>query len=505
MRTTWIGLLVLPSLAAAQGAPTFDDLVIGQAPLDAGGTVAVRMDLRIPAGASGRVPVVLWIHGGGWQSGDHNGVPGFVQPLLSSGIAIATVDYRVSSEAIFPAQIEDVKGAVRFLRANAATFGIDPARIGCWGSSAGGHLSALLATSGGVAGCEGSTGGNLDQPSTVLAAVDYFGPTAIVQMNPDVTDPPGSALDHDAPESPESRLIGFDGPGEGVGVLRANLANPNAPFPALAALVDLLNPITHVDANDPPLFVAHGELDTAVPRHQSVRLVDALVVANVEHVWRSVPTAGHGALGTATDAEAIAFLVLRLSDCDGNGLLDDADVANGAQDSDGDGLLDACETSGSAGTPMCFGDGAGAACPCGNTSPPGAAAGCRNSLGVGARLIAHGTASLAQDTLLLVGNGMPDSSALYFQGSTALDAGGIGQPFGDGLRCAGGLVVRLRTVTNAGGGSSHPGPGDLPVSVRGAIAAPGTRWYQVWYRNAVGFCTPATFNLSNAVRVDWSA
>ena len=494
--------LTLAPAAAGQGAPTFNDLVIGQAPLDAGGSVAVRMDLRIPAGASGPVPVVLWIHGGGWQSGDHDSLPVFVQPLLSSGIAVATVDYRLSSEAIFPAQIEDVKGAVRFLRANAATFGIDAARIGCWGSSAGGHLSALLATSGGVAGCEGSTGGNLDQPSTVLAAVDYFGPTDIVQMNPDVTNPPGSTTNHDAPGSPESRLIGYDGTGEGIGVLRANLANPNAPFPALAALANLLNPITHIDANDPPLHVAHGELDTTVPRNQSVRLVAALVAANVEHAWRSVPSAGHGALGNAIDAEARAFLVLRLGDCNGNGLLDDVDVANGALDSDGDGLLDACETG--AGTPVCFGDGAGAACPCGNTSPPGAAAGCRNSLGVGARLVAVGTASLAQDTLSLVGDGMPDSSALYFQGSSVLGTGGIGQSFGDGLRCAGGFVVRLRTTTNAGGGSFHPGPGDPPISVRGAIAAPGTRWYQVWYRNAAGFCTPSTFNLSNAVRVDWS-
>jgi len=506
MRDTLLPALVALSLApaaAGQGAPTFNDLVIGQAPLDAGGSVAVRMDLRIPAGASAPVPVVLWIHGGGWQSGDHDSLPVFVQPLLSSGIAVATVDYRLSSEAIFQAQIEDVKGAVRFLRANATTFGIDAARIGCWGSSAGGHLSALLATSGGVAGCEGTTGGNLDQPSTVLAAVDYFGPTDIVQMNLDVTNPPGSTTNHDAPSSAESRLIGYDGTGEGIGVLRSNLANPNAPFPALAALTTLLNPITHVDTNDPPIYVAHGELDTTVPRNQSVRLVAALVAAHVEHEWRSVPAAGHGALGNAIDDEARAFLVLRLNDCNGNGLLDDVDVANGALDSDGDGLLDTCETGG-AGTPVCFGDGTGAACPCGNTSPSGSAAGCRNSLGVGARLVAQGTASLAQDTLLLVGDGMPNSSALYFQGSALLGAGGIGQSFGDGLRCAGGLVVRLRTVTNAGGGSVHPGPSDPPVSVRGAIAAPGTRWYQVWYRNAAGFCTPSTFNLSNAVRIDWS-
>ncbi|MFM7280939.1 MAG: alpha/beta hydrolase, partial [Planctomycetia bacterium] len=101
-----IAVLLLAPAASSQGAPTFNDLVIGQAPLDAGGSVAVRMDLRIPAGVSGPVPVVLWIHGGGWQSGDHDSLPGFVEPLLSRGIAVATVDYRLSWEAIFPAQIE---------------------------------------------------------------------------------------------------------------------------------------------------------------------------------------------------------------------------------------------------------------------------------------------------------------------------------------------------------------------------------------------------------------
>jgi len=505
MRTTLFVLTLLSPALPAQGSTTFDDVNIGDAPLDAGGTVPVRMDIRIPAGATGPVPIVLWIHGGGWQSGDHNSVAAAAQPLLSSGIAIATIDYRLSHEAIFPAQIEDVKGAVRYLRANAATLGIDPARIGCWGSSAGGHLSALLATSGGVAACEGTTGGNLGESSTVLVAADYFGPTDLLQMSPDVTNPPGSSMDHDLPTSAESRLLGFDGPGEGLGVLRANLSNPNAPFPALAALAELANPITHVDANDPPMFVSHGTLDTTVPFHQSERIVTALQAANVEVAWMPSVGAGHGNLGATVDTAARAFLVLHLSDCDANGLLDDVDVAQGALDSDGDGVLDTCETSsGSTGTPVCFGDGTGLACPCGNTSTVGAQSGCRNSLGNGARLVATGSASLAADSLVLVGSQMTNASALYFQGTTQLGANGVGVLFGDGHRCVGGQVIRLRTVTNVGGASSHPSVGDLPISVRGAIAAPGTRWYQVWYRNAAAFCTVATFNLSNAVRIDWS-
>jgi len=506
MRTTLFVLALLSPALFAQGSPTFDNVNIGNAPLDAGGTVPVLMDIRTPAGATSPVPVVLWIHGGGWQSGDHNLIPASAQPLLTSGIAVATIDYRSSHEAIFPAQIEDVKGAVRYLRANAATLGIDPARIGCWGSSAGGHLSALLATSDGVAACEGTTGGNLAESSAVLVAADYFGPTDILRMSLDVTTPPGSSFDHDSPDSPESKLLGFDGVGEGLGVLRANLSNPNPPFPALAALADLVSPITHVDANDPPMFVSHGMVDTTVPFHQSERIVTALQAASVEVEWIPSVGAGHGNLGTAVDAAARAFLVLHLSDCNANGLLDDVDVANGALDSDGDGVLDPCETvGGPTGTPVCFGDGTGLACPCGNTSAIGAQSGCRNSLGNGARLVASGTASLAADSLVLHGSEMPNASALYFQGTTALGAGGIGVPFGDGQRCAGGQVMRLRILSNVAGASSYPGAGNLPISVRGAVATPGSRWYQVWYRNAAAFCTPATFNLSNAVRIDWSA
>jgi len=506
LTSTMRPLLLLAALApyaSAQVVPTFDDVSIGEAPLDAGGTVPVRMDVYRPSGVASPVPLVLWIHGGGWQSGDHDQLPGVALPLLQSGIAVATIDYRLSQEAVFPAQIEDVKGAVRHLRANAAAYGIDGARIACWGSSAGGHLSALLATSAGVAGCEGSTGGNLQFPSAVVAAVDYFGPTDIVNMALDVTTPPGSQLDHDAPDSAESRLIGYDGPGEGIGVLRANLANPAAPFPELAALAALLNPITHVDASDPALFVAHGTVDTVVPLHQSERLVSALQAASVPTIWRPSTGAGHGALGAAIDAEARAFLVLHLSDCDGNGVIDADDVAAGsASDTDGDGVLDACDTSGT-GIPLCFGDGSGANCPCGNSVPLGSASGCRHSLGVGGRLTAAGVASLASDTLVLLGSQMPDSSVLHFQGSAQVN-GGAGGVFGDGLRCAGGAVVRLSIRTNSNGASTYPTAGDPRISLRGGVSTPGVRWYQLWFRNAAPFCTQATFNLTNAVRVDWS-
>jgi acetyl esterase/lipase len=307
-------LLVTCGAAAAQLTPTFDDQFIGTVPRDDGtGSVTLAVDIYKPAGVTTPTPVVLWIHGGGWQSGTYNTVPQFLAPLLQQGISIASARYRLSSEAIFAAQIHDVKGAVRFLRANASTYGLDPRRIGAWGSSAGAHLAALLATSGGVVAAEGASGGNLSQSSRILAAVDYFGPTDILNIQLDVTNPPGSVINHDAPSSPESRLIGFSGAGEGIGVLRANQNNPNPPFPQKMALVNLASPIRHVDATDPVMYVAHGTADNVVPLRQSTKLRDALLAAGVPHAYNEVVGAGHGALGAATEAAARALLVAELT------------------------------------------------------------------------------------------------------------------------------------------------------------------------------------------------
>jgi hypothetical protein len=150
---------------------------------------------------------------------------------------------------------------------------------------------------------------------------------------------------------------------------------------------------------------------------------------------------------------------------------------------------------------FCFGDGSGTACPCGNAGSAGN--GCASSVNAaGANLTASGSASLSADTLVLAGSGMPDSSALYFQGTAQLN-GGMGTVFGDGLRCVSGSIVRLKTTSNSAGVSQFPQAGDPGVSVRGMVGAPGTRTYQVWYRNAAAFCTPSTFNLTNGVEVTW--
>ncbi len=166
-------------------------------------------------------------------------------------------------------------------------------------------------------------------------------------------------------------------------------------------------------------------------------------------------------------------------------------------------IVDTARVELSAGTSFCAGDDLGTACPCANPSPVGDNTGCLNSLGLGGRLRATGTASIASDSVVLEGSQMPNSSALYFQG-TSQQSGGNGVTFGDGLRCAGGTIVRLGTKSNSGSISQYPAVGDPSVSVRGLVTTPGTRTYQIWYRNAASFCTSSTFNLTNGISLVWS-
>ncbi|MCY2960261.1 MAG: hypothetical protein NTY35_08845 [Planctomycetota bacterium] len=155
-------------------------------------------------------------------------------------------------------------------------------------------------------------------------------------------------------------------------------------------------------------------------------------------------------------------------------------------------------------TQYCFGTAFPNPCPCGNSSSnPGA--GCNNSLGAGGRLIGSGLASLSSDTFVLQGSRMPPNGpTLYYQGTDRLN-GGSGIQFGDGLRCVGGTVARLRIAySGASGNSQVPDVLDPALSVLGQVTAPGTRVYQVWYRNAANYCTPATFNLTNGLELLWA-
>ncbi len=150
-------------------------------------------------------------------------------------------------------------------------------------------------------------------------------------------------------------------------------------------------------------------------------------------------------------------------------------------------------------TAYCFGDGTGAACPCGNNGAAGN--GCASSVNVnGANLASSGVASISNDTFTLLGSGMPNSSVLYFQGTTQ-----VSSVFGDGLRCAGGAVIRLLTKSNVAGASQYPGVGETLISIRGNNVPGNVRTYQAWYRNAAAFCTVSTFNLTNGIQATWGA
>jgi hypothetical protein len=154
-------------------------------------------------------------------------------------------------------------------------------------------------------------------------------------------------------------------------------------------------------------------------------------------------------------------------------------------------------------TSICFGDGSGTACPCGNSGASGH--GCANSIDAsGALLTATGDAALGGDTLVLHASSMPSvAPVLFFQGTSASGAL-MGTAFGDGLRCASGTVIRLATKTASNGEAQYPEAGDLDVSVRGAVPAAGAlRYYQAHYRNSASFCTISTFNLTNGLRVQW--
>jgi hypothetical protein len=158
---------------------------------------------------------------------------------------------------------------------------------------------------------------------------------------------------------------------------------------------------------------------------------------------------------------------------------------------------------GEIGLRFCFGDGSDGACPCGNASAVGAREGCRNSTALGATLRGSGTASLATDSLVLRGAQMPDAPALYFQGTQSA-AGGFGLAAGDGLLCIGGALTRMSVVMNSNGSSRFPAVGAANVSLAGGVRAPGTRMYQVHYRDVTSYCTADTFNFTNALRIVWT-
>jgi len=282
-----------PRPATAQSCQSVANVTYGTYVDSGGQTQPLQLDLLLPPGAMAPTPVVVWIHGGGWLSGSRSPLPSQVSALCTKGYAVASVDYRFSTTAIWPAQIQDVKGAVRFLRAQAGTYNLDPNRFAAWGTSAGGHLAAILATAGNVpvatvgnvtVDLEGSTGGNLGMSSRVQAAVDWYGASDVLQMFLYA-----SSVDHNARLSAESKLVG-------------------APIQTVPELCATANPITYVTADDPPFLVLHGTVDDTNPFNQSELLVDALRAAGVATTFIPIQGADHGFMTDATAQLTYDFL-----------------------------------------------------------------------------------------------------------------------------------------------------------------------------------------------------
>jgi acetyl esterase/lipase len=219
------------------------------------------MDVFVPNHRIGTpTPAVLWIHGGGWEMGDKNGNSG-AKLLANEGFVTASLSYRLSGESPFPAAIEDCKCAIRFLRANALRYGIDPDRIGAAGSSAGGHLAELAATADQSAGLEGD-GGWQNVSSNVQAAAAYYGVS-------DLTVP--------FPKETERVIVKF-------------FRGTEKEKPELYRKA---SPILYVLKNDPPLLLVHGEEDNDVPFDQSVRMVQAYRRLGLSVEFIAVQNAGH--------------------------------------------------------------------------------------------------------------------------------------------------------------------------------------------------------------------
>ncbi len=259
--------LAAASAVSAQEPPAarwqdFSDGVQLQRDVEYGkaGDRSLKLDLMRPKKESDRLrPAIVFIHGGGWRAGNKSAGLGRILPFVASGKYVgATVAYRLSGEAIWPAQIHDCKAAIRWIRANAGRYGIDPKRIGVWGISAGGHLVALLGTSGGVTHLEGASG-SADALSRVACVVDYCGPTdfpSFAEQLPDMA----------KPDSVVWQLFG--------GTVKEKMDVAKA-----------ASPITHVDKSDPPFLIVHGTRDPLVPIAQAENFHAALTKAGVDSTY----------------------------------------------------------------------------------------------------------------------------------------------------------------------------------------------------------------------------
>jgi acetyl esterase/lipase len=257
-------LLLLATLGLAQSSIAFDvkrDIEYARV-----GDVSLHLDLRLPPAAHG--PLIVYVHGGAWRAGSKDEFP--LGGLVADGFAAASLDYRLSTQAQFPAQAHDIKAAIRYLRAHQTELGIDARQIVIAGSSAGGHLAAIVGVTNGNKELEGTVGGNLDQSSDVQGIISLFGASDFMTILEQSTDHGRSVR---------------------VPALQLLLGGQPTEKPELAKLA---SPIEHVDAHDPPLLLVHGEADPQMPPEQSKELAAAYQKAGLSVQLVLIPGALHG-------------------------------------------------------------------------------------------------------------------------------------------------------------------------------------------------------------------
>jgi acetyl esterase/lipase len=241
-------------------------------------SAAQKMDIYLPNTAQDKYPVIVHIHGGAFMFGDKaDGQLAPVLEALKNGYAVVSINYRLSGEAKFPAQIHDVKAAIRYLRANGDTYKLKSDKIAVWGGSAGGHLSSLVATSGGIAALEDLSLGNPTQSSRVQAVVDWFGPINFLTMDDHFKVSGKGKPDHNAANSPESKLWG-------------------KPIQEIPDSVKMANPETYISVDDPVFFIQHGSMDKLVPTQQSIEFAEKLttVLGKDKITFEVLEGANHG-------------------------------------------------------------------------------------------------------------------------------------------------------------------------------------------------------------------
>ncbi|MBU6253097.1 MAG: alpha/beta hydrolase [Alphaproteobacteria bacterium] len=266
----------------ADGVTGLADVVYASLP----GFRPMVVDLYLPADKAPK-PLIMYIHGGGWmgghtrQSGALANFPAVLAKLASEGFVVASLEYRLSGEAPFPAQLQDARAAIRFLKANAARYGIDPARVGVWGGSAGGHLTGLVATTCGETTVDPSPAPKGSE--CVQAAVTWYGVFDFAPMLQKAATAP-------TPKPAEYALL---------------RCRPEDCTPAQVASV---SPIQHVDRNDPPMLLIHGEKDQVVDVSQSHQMEAALKSAGVPIEAIYIPAVDHSFIGQTPESTRAATL-----------------------------------------------------------------------------------------------------------------------------------------------------------------------------------------------------